>query len=178
LKAGELAQHIDIKRSKQISLLRGVLQIYFSMHFPRTTFRQAILDAMEGIHFDENDLESSELRFCDADEKWFTPFDEAHPYILKNYLLNDIGKSLFPIGKGRGIETEFIDLAVRYSLIKMILVGIAGLKKENFSEADYVHVIYTFSRNIEHNPTFMPELMSLLEKDGLRNIATATLMIR
>jgi lysine-N-methylase len=133
---------------------------------------------MQGIHFDENDLEGSETRYSEADEKWFTPFDEAHPHLLKNYLLNDIGKNSFPIGKNRGLETEFIDLAVRYSLIKIILIGISGLNQENFSEADYVRVIYTFSRNIEHNPTFMPELLTLLEQDALKNIAATTLMMR
>jgi lysine-N-methylase len=177
-KAGELAQGIEVKRSKQISLLTGVLHIYFSKHHPRTTFRQTILDAMQGIHFNENDLEGSEKRYSEADEMWFTPFDEAHPHLLKNYLLNDIGKNSFPIGKNRGLETEFIDLAVRYSLIKMILIGIAGLKQEKFSEADYVRVIYMFSRNIEHNPTFMPELLTLLEQDSLKNIVATTLMMR
>lgn len=176
--AGELADGIEIKRSKQISLLRGVLQIYFSKHNPRSSFRQVILDAMEGIQYEEKDLESTELRYAEADENWFSPFDNSHPYLLKNYLLNDIGKCNFPIGKLRGLETEFIDLAVRYSLIKMILIGIAGFKKEKFSEADYVQVIYTFSRNIEHNPKFIPDLLTLLEGEDLRNIAAATLMMR
>jgi lysine-N-methylase len=71
-----------------------------------------------------------------------------------------------------------MDLAIRYSLVKMTLVGIAALKKEQFGEADYVRVIYTFSRNIEHNAKFIPEILSLLEQDGLRNIAAATLMMR
>ena len=176
--AGEFARGITIDRSKQIILLRGVLRTYFSKHQPHSSFKQVILDTMAGIQFDENDLEAAEKRYCEADSKWFTPFDEAHPYLLKNYLLNDLGKNNFPIGKMRGLETEFIDLAVRYSLIKMILVGIAAFKKESFSETDYVRVVYTFSRNIEHNPTFMPELLDLLAEDGLSNIAAATLMMR
>jgi lysine-N-methylase len=133
---------------------------------------------MEGIQYDEKDLERTELRYGEADENWFSPFDNSHPYLLKNYLLNDIGKNNFPIGKLRGLETEFIDLAVRYSLIKMILIGIAGLKKEKFNEADYVQVIYTFSRNIEHNPKFIPDLLTLLEGEDLKNIAATTLMMR
>ncbi len=177
-KAGELAHNIVIDRSKQITLLRGVLKIYFSKNHPRSSYRQTILDAMEGIQFDESDLNASELRYCEADEKWFTPFDEAHPHILKNYLLNDIGKNSFPIGKSRGLETEFIDLAIRYSLIKMTLVGIAAFKKEQFNEADYVRVIYTFSRNIEHHPKFIAELLTLLEQDNLKNIPATTLMMR
>ena len=178
MQAGELAHGIEVNRSKQISLLRGVLQIYFSKHNPRSSFRQVILDAMEGIQFDEKDLVGTETRYGNAEEMWFRPFDNEHPHLLKNYLLNDIGKNNFPIGKSRGIETEFLDLAVRYSLVKLILVGIAGLKKEKFSAADYVQVIYTFSRNIEHNPKFMPELLTLLEKEGLKNFAAATLMMR
>lgn len=177
-KAGEFAQGITIDRSKQIILLRGVLRTYFSKNQPHSSFKQTVVDALEGMKFDENDLVASEQRYCEADAKWFTPFDEAHPHLLKNYLLNDLGKNNFPIGKLRGLETEFLDLAVRYSLIKMILVGIAAFKKENFNEDDYVRVIYTFSRNIEHNPTFMPELLELLAQEGLNNIAAATLMMR
>ena len=177
-KAGEFAQGITIDRSKQIILLRGVLRTYFSKHQPHSSFKQVMLDMMAGIQFDDNDIAATEKRYCEADSKWFKPFDEAHPHLLKNYLLNDLGKNNFPIGKMRGLETEFIDLAVRYSLIKMILVGIAAFKKDSFNELDYVTVIYTFSRNIEHNLKFMPELLELLAEDGLSNIAAATLMMR
>jgi lysine-N-methylase len=176
--AGAFAKTIMVDRSKQIMLLRGVLNLYFSKNAPRSSYKQTILDAMEGLQFDENDLSGSELRYNEADEKWFAPFDEAHSHFLKNYLLNDLGKNIFPIGKSRGLETEFIDLAIRYSLIKMTLVGIAALKKDQFSEADYVRVIYTFSRNIEHNAKFIPEILGLLEQEGMRNIPAATLMMR
>lgn len=176
--AGAFAKTIVVDRSKQIMLLRGVLNLYFTKNAPRSSYKQTIFDAMEGLQFDENDLTGSELRYSEADEKWFTPFDDAHPHFLKNYLLNDLGKNIFPLGKGRGLETEFMDLAIRYSLVKMTLVGIAALKKDQFGEADYVRVIYTFSRNIEHNAKFIPEILSLLEQEGLRNIAAATLMMR
>ncbi len=176
--AGAFAKTIVVDRSKQMMLLRGVLSVYFTKNLPRSSYKQTILDAMEGLQYDENDIAGSEARYCEAEAKWFTPFDETHPHLLKNYLLNDLAKNIFPIGKARGLETEFIDLAVRYSLIKMTLVGIAAFRKDQFNEADYVRVIYTFSRNIEHNPKFIAEILSLLEQEGLRNIAAATLMMR
>ena len=176
--AHTLAHGITVERSKQIALLRAVLSVYFAKNHGRTSYRKTIADAMEGIGFDETDLQGSEARYNEAEGKWFAPFDDAHPHLLKNYLLNDMGKNTFPLGTNRGLEKEFIDLAMRFSLIKMSLVGIAGLKKENFSADDYVRVIYTFSRNIEHNTGFMSEIMALLEQDGFSNIAAATLMLR
>ena len=178
LQAGVLARGLLVDREKQIRLLKGVLNIYFSKNQPRTSYRQTILEAISGMDLDDNDLDRSEASYCDAEVNWFKPFDDAHPHLLKNYLLNDIGKSSFPLGKNRGLETEFIDLAIRFSIIKMTLIGISGLKKGSFCAEDYVRVIYTFSRNVEHSPTFMMELLSLLDKDGLRSIAGAIIMLR
>ena len=178
MQAGALAKNIMVDRSKQMFLLRGMFHIYLSNHYPRSSFRQTIDDAMQGIQFDENNLEASEAHYREADEKWFMPFNEAHPHLLSNYLLNDIGKNNFPVGFRRDLESEFLDMAIRYSLIKLNLIGIAGLKKEAFCEADYVRVIYTFSRNIEHNKTFMPSLLKHLEEDGLKSFAAATVMMR
>lgn len=170
-------REIAIERKHQIKLLGGVLRAYFTKYRGRSSYRQTIADAMEGIGFDENNLAGTEARYNDAEEKWFSPFDDAHPHILKNYLLNDMGKGAFPTGKDN-LEKEFLNLAIRFSLIKMTLIGIAALKKEIFGEADYVRVIYTLSRNIEHNTTFLNDLLELLEKDGLGSVATATLLMR
>jgi len=176
--AKELVQGIAIERSHQIRLLRGVLSVYFTSQSGRSSYRQTIADAMEGIAFDENDPKGSEARYNAAEERWFAPFDDAHPHILKNYLINDLGKNCLPAGTHASLEKEFLDLAVRFSLIRMTLIGIAGLKKDQFGEADYVRVIYTFSRNIEHNQTFMHSLLDIMERDGLGNIATAALLMR
>jgi lysine-N-methylase len=176
--ARKLVQGIAIERNHQIRLLRGVLHVYFASYSGRSSYRQTIADTMDGIQFDENDLKGSEARYNEAEQRWFSPFDDAHPHILKNYLLNDIGKNSFPIGNRGGLEKEFLLLAIRFSMIKMMLIGIAGLKKENFGEADYIRVIYTFSRNIEHNVKFTKDLLDLLEQDGLSNVATAALLMR
>jgi lysine-N-methylase len=144
----------------------------------RPSFRAMHADAMRGIGFDLADPAGSLARYEEAERRWFTPFDDAHPYMLKNMLLNHMGKHLFPHGKARGLEKEFVDQALRYSLVKMHLIGLAGLKQEAFGGDDYVRVVFMFARNIEHHFKFLHQIHDLLEENGLNNTAAAALLVR
>lgn len=163
----------------KISLLKGITIKFLQERkdHVHSLFAEVVAQAAQGLHFEAPDLAASEQAYLDAEERWFGPFDSAHPHLLKNYLLNDLGKNSFPAGKSLNIETEFINLAVRFSLIRLYLVGIAGTRQHEFNEKDYVRMVYTFVRNLEHS-SFFPDTLEVMEEQGYNNLASAVLLLR
>lgn len=161
----------------KIALLKGITVKYLHESKGRPSFLEVLAQVARGLHFEAADLAESEQRYLDAEQNWFEPFDSAHRHLLKNYLLNDLGKNNFPTGKSLDIEAEFTSLAVRFALIKLYLTGIAAVQKETFGEQDYVRLIYTFVRNLEHG-SFFPDTLAAMEQQGYSNLAAAVVMLR
>lgn len=158
----------------KILLLRDATARYLRLFAnPRpSSFKDQIALALKGLDYNEEDEAGVARRFAAAQQDWFEPFDQAHPHLLKNYLLNDIGKRLFPMGTHHEVEEELMSLGVRFSLIKMYLVGVAAARREAFGEQDYITTVYTLTRHLEHNDRYMKNVISVLEENGLNNLAS------
>lgn len=177
-RARVLARQLTPNRSAQLSLLRAMLERYVANHPAHVGYAALVDDTLKGLGWDAQDPLAMEREYEAAERDWFTPFDDAHPHILRNYIRNDLGKNLFPLGKGQTAEKAFMELALRFSLVRLHLIGLAGLKKEAFGEADYIRTIYTFTRNVEHHGRFQAEILDALGRQGLGNLATAAVMLR
>ena len=171
-------QAITPSRALQTRLLGQISKLIHSAIVLTPASSSVVSDALQGLQFDPAAPEGLETRFLEAENGPFREFDERHPHILKNYLLNDLGRHAFPSPRGRGMITEFLDLAIRFALIKMYLVGIAAHRGSAFDGHDYVRVIYSFARNIEHRPKLLALVNERLKESGLDNIATATILLR
>jgi len=169
---------IPPSREFQTKLIGEISKLIQSAIALTPTFHSVVTDALKGLAFDPASPEGLEQRYLEAENGPFRAFDEAHPHILKNYLLNDLGRHAFPNPQGRGMVAEFLDLSIRFAVIKMYLVGIAALRGPAFGEEDYVRVIYAFARNVEHRSKFMALVYERLKEIGLDNIATATIVLR
>jgi lysine-N-methylase len=174
----QLIDELQTPQAARITLLKEVTAMYVQEVAGRLSFRTRIADAMEGLGHGQTDDAGMQERYSAAEREWFAPFDAAHPHILKNYLLNDLGKSLFPAGTVQNIEADLMNLTVRFALIKLYLIGQAAKHREAFGEADCVGTIYTFVRNIEHNPKFLPQVMQLMADKGFVNLATLATLVR
>ena len=174
----QLIDELQTPQAARITLLKEVTAMYVQEVSGRLSFRTRIADAMAGLGHGQTDDAGMQERYAAAEREWFAPFDAAHPHILKNYLLNDLGKSLFPAGTVQTIEADLMNLTVRFALIKLYLIGQAAKHREAFGEADCVGTVYTFVRNIEHNPKFLPQVMQLMADKGFVNLATLATLVR
>jgi lysine-N-methylase len=124
-------------------------------------------------------------RYADAYKRFYRPFFLRHPYILENLLINSIFRRLFPLGPslfdaaarpqpGR----EFTLLAVEFSLIKGLLIGVAGANRNGFSTAHVLHTVQTATKTFEHSTGFLPRAQRLLADRCLDNARGVTLLIR
>jgi len=161
----------------QMLLLKEITVEYLLTVGGRPSFVRQVTQALSGFAYSDDDVAGSKDRYREAAQHCFRPFDQAHPHLLKNYLINEVSKSLFPFPT-REIEDQYFDMAIRFGMIQMYLIGQSGKLRDGFSEKAYVDIIYTFCRNVEHHQSFMPHVLDLLRDNGFLNMATIATLLR
>ena len=147
-------------------------------------------------------LESLAHNFDHAHHRYFAPFFARNPHILENYLVNNMIRTRFPFGQnaylgqnanlGRDANLgqdanqdgpspsppaagrEVVRLVAQFTLIKGLLIGVAGFHREHFSAVHVVHTVQTASKHFEHHPEFLrmaQELLAESRMDGARGLA-------
>lgn len=114
--------------------------------------------------------------YVDAERQFFRPFFDKYPYILENYLLNYIFRTLFPFGRAasahftpQNIFTEYMLLATQYAVVRGLLIGMAGQYRETLDTTHVIRLIQSFSKAVEHNPTFLRQISEFLHSRNLDN---------
>lgn len=101
------------------------------------------------------------------------------PYILENYLVNNILRCGFPFGSAPAgtpvsMSREFALLTAQFALVKGLLIGVTGFHREAFNAAHVVHTVQAASKHFEHHPEFLHLAYQLLVEsrmDGVRGLA-------
>ncbi|MGO4119037.1 hypothetical protein ACEQ6C_38230, partial [Rhizobium ruizarguesonis] len=99
-------------------------------------------------------------------------------YILENYLVNYVFKNLFPYDKDNDLFGSFMMLIIHYSLLRILLIGIAGHHKDHFSTDHVVRLISSFAKTVEHNNTFLKEVMEYTKSNGYHNLSNMMILIK
>ena len=60
-------------------------------------------------------------------------------------------------------------IAIRYALIKNILIGVA-IRNKSINEEIAINLIQSFSKCIDHNPTFIGKLLEELKEQGFNTL--------
>jgi len=126
-------------------------------------------------------LQSLTAHYNFAHDRYFLPFIERHPYILENYLVNTILRCQFPYGKEGMLpgavprmSKEFALLTAQFTLMKGLLIGVAGFHREQFAAAHVIHTVQAAAKHFEHHPEFLSSAYNLLVEsrmDGARGMA-------
>jgi lysine-N-methylase len=126
-------------------------------------------------------LESLTAHYNFAHDRYFQPFFQRHPHILENYLVNTILRCQFPFGKEGmrpaalpEMSREFALLTAQLTLVKGLLIGVAGFHRDSFAEAHVVHTVQAAAKHFEHHPEFLSMAHALLVEshmDDARGIA-------
>jgi lysine-N-methylase len=130
---------------------------------PQTvTHAMALPHALEslGIHDGAGDdaLEAAAEWYEHAHEAWFQPFDEAHPHLLRNYMLNRLALRNFPVTGTDRFAQELAHEAMDLDTLRVFLVGQAMAKRDKFGADDYVLLTQVFTRHVLHTADVTPGL--------------------
>jgi len=73
---------------------------------------------------------------------------------------------------------EFALLATQFALIKGLLIGVSGSRREAFSESDVIHTVQAATKHFEHHPQFLDSMHELLVANGRDNPHGLTMLVR
>jgi len=138
-------------------------------------FLECFNEFLQGIGYSAGSTSASDaFHYVEAEAKYCAPFFAAHPHILENYLLNYVYRTLFPFGREasahitpQGIFDEYMLMVTQYALVYGLLVGVAGHAREAFGEEHVVRLVQSFSKAVEHSPSYLKEINQLIASRGL-----------
>jgi lysine-N-methylase len=58
-------------------------------------------------------------------------------------------------------------MVTQYALVYGLLVGMAGHAREAFGEEHVVRLVQSFSKTVEHSPSYLKEINQLIASRGL-----------
>lgn len=177
---GGMKQELENLASQPAAQLNAVLQLSdlrLRAGASGGRFRECVMEALDGLGYSPlapvPDYSGSYLQ---AERQYFRPLMEQYPYLLENYLLNYIYRTLFPFGRQSSahftpldIYSEYLLLSAQYSVAQGLLIGLAGHYREQFGVQHVVKLVQAFSKAMEHNPSFLVEINNFLRTHHLAN---------
>lgn len=164
----------------QMELMKEFNDQRFSMAFSKNnqSYIDCITKFLKGLEYTaDSKVEEMGEKYKYAYLNYYEPFMREHEYIFENFLVNHMYKELFPVSSKEGIFDDYIKLVIHYSLIKMILIGMAAYNKK-LDEALIVRLVYSFSRAIEHNKIFFNNTLKLFKENKYNTMAYMSILIK
>lgn len=176
----EQLSDIPINFAIQMELMKEINDQRFSFAITPNTkaYLQCVGEFLEGIQYVNGcSVEEVSKTYGEAYESYYKPFMDEHEYILENFLVNYVFKEMFPIASREGVFDDYMKLVVHYSLIKMMLIGMSAHFK-GLNENIIIRLIYSFSRAVDHNKTFLQKAFNLLRENKYNTMAYMSILIK
>ena len=170
----------------QLQAMKILLDYRLQGEFIGERFLDCVSEFMQGLGFAEDiPLKVAIMRYAEAYEAYYQPFMEKHEYILENYLVNYVFKNLFPFGpqknnlfEQRSVYTEYTLLVLHYSMIKTLLIGMAGYYRKDFGVKQVVKLIQTFAKTIGHDLPYLKQVVQFIQASNMNNTGGMAILIK
>lgn len=163
----------------QFKFLNGLLLMLVSVKASNNDKYKECLDQyIEGIQKAGDDLTEEQLvRYYDeCRRKYYDPFMAEHHYIFENYLVNYLFSSAFPFDQEPKMFVKVYYVGIMYALLRMQLIGMAASRNEVTTDM-VVQLIYSFTRNFEHNQNFRKVLLKQCEIENTQTLGHLSLLV-
>ncbi|WP_405158012.1 flagellin lysine-N-methylase [Paenibacillus sp. FSL H8-0283] len=173
----ESLANIPVNQTVQMKICKELMDFRFGHGMHKSRYMECVVEALNGIMYTEDSPEEEIAeRYKAASENYYTPYMDEHEYILENYLVNHVFKNLFPFGRSR-VYDDYVMMVVHFSMIKLHLIGMAGFHK-GLNEELVIKLIQSFAKTIEHNSTYLNNVLELLEENGFTSMAYMSILIK
>lgn len=124
-------------------------------------------------------------KYGEAYRQQYQPKIDKYMYILENYLVNNAFKDVYPVGPQinaffdeysiRRIHMIFV---IKYTILRTILIGMAGAYKQDFNEGHMIKAIQSFEKTIGHNLSFLKQAANFMDAAQIRGTAGCLLLLK
>lgn len=111
-------------------------------------------------------------------EKEFNTYLKEQENIIENLLIYLIYKYFMDALYTKDLNAEVNKVILSYAMIKMLLLSRYNKNNKKLNEEDFVEVFYLFSRTVEHNPVFLPNIYKDIKEAGYDTLAYMTILVR
>lgn len=141
------------------------------------TFNKYYSQFLKGINYsDKTKIEEVIEIYNYSYNKYYKPFFSTHNFILENYLVNYIFRTLFPFDHENNVFKQYASLAINYSILKLLLVGIASFHK-GLDENMVIEVLQSYAKVYNHDFSFANQVYENLKKYKLDDISHTAVFI-
>ncbi|MGV6857686.1 MAG: flagellin lysine-N-methylase [bacterium] len=123
-------------------------------------------------------IEALESRYEQALEETYQPFFREHHYILENYVVNYVFKSLFPSKPDSHVFRSYMGLVVNFTVLRTYLIGLAGAQKEQFDTDSVLNMIQSFAKLVEHNEPRLQKIRKFFVENGYDAMSHMSILLK
>jgi len=162
------------KPEVHISILKGILVMRNTFGVVSQAFGSFMENFFRAISFNRANEAVEAIK--KGSKEYFEPFAKEKGYMFENYIINCMISSFYPFGEGKTCLDAFCMLAIRYALIKNILIGVA-IRNKSINEEIAINLIQSFSKCIDHDPSFIGKLLEELKEQGFNTLAYMAVLL-
>ncbi len=164
------------------SIAFSILQAFVRLRFRSPdrvahTYVDHLSESFRGLSFDPEDEAASLAGYLRARDE-FPERMRERPWMMRNIALAMFESSGFPAFDGPELWSQLVVLCVRYSLLRMVMTGIASRQDGPLDPEAAVRAVYAYSRLVDHNVSFLEASRKILEEKGLATPAGMAVLIR
>ena len=111
-------------------------------------------------------------------EEEFNLYLKEQENIIENLLIYLIYKYFMKALHTKDLNAEVNNIILSYAMIKMLLLSRYNKNDKKLNEDDFVEVFYIFSRTVEHNIVFLPNIYKDIKEAGYDTLAYMTILVR
>lgn len=167
---------ISVISEVKVKFIQSALQIRINEGINNEKFNNLIKEY--------NDLSDNNLDFKGnvkniiKKEEEFNIYLKEQENILENLLIYLIYKYFMKALHTKDLNAEVNNIILSYVMIKMLLLSRYNKNNKKLNEEDFVEVFYLFSREIEHNTVFLPNIYKDIKEAGYDTLAYMTILVR
>jgi lysine-N-methylase len=181
----ESMESMPVNNALQLDLVLGLAKQRLGDGNLNSRLAQCLNDFLAGIGHETLSFEKQCEAYAVAYKDFYEPFFLKFPGTLENLLLNMVFRSVFPFGIGifakqKAIEParQYALLVTEFALIKGLLIGVAGSRKQEFCLDDVVRTVQLVMKHFEHSEHFVEVCLKVLASKGLDNLYGLTMLLR
>ena len=166
---------ISLITDVKVKFIQSALQVRANNGLNNDKFTSLIIEYNE--LFDKNiDLKNNVENIIKIEE--FNTYLKEQENIIENLLIYLIYKYFMKALHTKDLNAEVNNVILSYAMIKMLLLSRYNKNNKELNEEDFVEVFYLFSREIEHNTIFLPNIYKDIKEAGYDTLAYMTILVR
>ena len=118
--------------------------------------------------------------YTDVYKRYYLPFFEDRDYVFENYVVNTLFIRGFPFNYSTrsSVYDNYLEMVVKYVLLRFLFIGMAGHYRENFGENEIVKGVIGFSRPFGHSQEIIEAIIDAMKISGMTKIGKLSMLLK